>query len=119
MRLSQCETLTRCKTTVESTSPTHTFCRRPVCRLNKQGGWLKLDVGEFVEQRKVIEVEILRHHQTIFPGTTGDTHLHLTRACVEHKAELPKASAALCKRQIQRSMAPQPKSRCDNDSATR
>ena len=60
MRLSQCEILTRCKTTIKSTSLTHTFCRRPVC-LNKHGAWLKLDVGEFVEQRKVIEVETLRH----------------------------------------------------------
>ena len=70
MRFSQCEILTRCQTTVESTSPAHTFCRRPVCRLNQQGVWLKLDVGEFVEQRKVIEVEILRHRRSTFPGTT-------------------------------------------------
>ena len=44
-------------------------CRKPVCRLNKQGARLNLDVGEFVEQRKVIEVEALRHQQNIFPGT--------------------------------------------------
>ena len=33
------------------------FCRKPVCRLNKQGVWLNLDVGEFVEQRKVCHLK--------------------------------------------------------------
>ena len=62
VRLFQCE--------IQTKRNARLFCSRPVCRLNKQGAWLKLDVGEFVEQRKVIEVEILRHQQTIFPGTT-------------------------------------------------
>ena len=29
--------------------------------------------------------------------TKGDTHLHLTKACVEHNAELRKTNAALCR----------------------
>ena len=73
------------------------FYRRPVCRLNKQGAWLKLDVGEFVEQKKVIEVEMLRHQRSVLPRNNGETHSHLTRACVEHNAERRKTDAALCK----------------------
>ena len=48
------------------------FCRRPVCRLNKQGAWLNLDVGEFV-QKNVIEVET--EHVS---RNKEETHLHLT-----------------------------------------
>ena len=48
VKMFQCEIQTTCKTTVESTSPTQKFCRRSVCGFNKQGAWLKLDVGKFV-----------------------------------------------------------------------
>ena len=52
--------------------------------------------------------------------SVDSTHLHLTWACVgQHNAELRKMGALLCTRQLPRSMAPQPKSRCDNDSARR
>ena len=44
------------------------FCRKPVCKLNKQSASLNLDVGECVEQKRVIEVETLRHQQNMFPG---------------------------------------------------
>ena len=76
-------------------------CRRPVCGFNKQGACLSnLDVGKFVEQRKVIEVERPRHQRSIFPGTMKEAHLHLTRACVgEHNAELRKTTSAVCKKQ--------------------
>ena len=59
MRLSQSKKQTKCTVVLQ----------KPVCGLSKQGAWLNLDVGEFVEQRKVIEVETLRHQQNIFPGT--------------------------------------------------
>ena len=59
MRLPQCEIQTKCTVVLQKT----------VSRLNKQGAWLHLDVGEFVEQRKVIKVQTPRHQQNRFPGT--------------------------------------------------
>ena len=41
-----------------------------------QGACLKHEVGEFVEQREIIEVETLRHQQSILPRNSGKTHLH-------------------------------------------
>ena len=70
-------------------------CRRPVCRLNKQCAWLNLDVSEFVEQSEIVEVETLRHQQSILSGTMEKLLLHLTGACVEHNAELRKTNMAL------------------------
>ena len=82
MRLFQCKTQTTC---------TDVFCWR-VCGFNKQGACLNHDVGEFV-----IWHERLRYQSSILPRNNGETHLHLTRACVEHKAELRKTNEALCR----------------------
>ena len=81
MRLFQGKTRSSC---------TDVFQRR-VRGFNKQGACLGYDVGKFV-----IRSERLRHQPSILPGNNGETHLHLTRACVEHNAELRKTHAALC-----------------------
>ena len=48
-------------------------CKRRVCRFNKQGAWLNHDVGEFVKQSAIIEVETLRHQQSILPRNSTET----------------------------------------------
>ena len=72
---------------MRDTDELHRRLARPVCGFNKPGAWLNLDVGEFVEQSKIIE------HSS---RNNGESLLHLTGACVEHDAELRKTSAALC-----------------------
>ena len=61
-------------------------CTRRVCGFNKQGACFNHDVGEFVKQREIIEVETWRHQQIILPRNNGETHLHLTSAedCQKH-----------------------------------
>ena len=56
------------------------FLRR-VCGFNKQRACLNHDVGEFV-----VEVETLRHQQSILPRNKGETHSHLISAedCQKH-----------------------------------
>ena len=34
-----------------------------------EGAWLNHDVGEFVKQSEIIEIETLRHQRSILPGT--------------------------------------------------
>ena len=70
---------------IDGVHPEHVYetglsvsCTRPVCRFNKQGAWLNRDVGEFVKQSEIIEVETLRHQQSTFTRNSGETHLRLT-----------------------------------------
>ena len=43
-------------------------------------------------------------------NVNAETHLHLTRACVEHNAKFRETNAALCRGRTQRSTVPQSKS---------
>ena len=47
---------------------------RPVCGIDRQSACLNQDVGEFVKQREIIEVETPRHQQRILPRNNGETH---------------------------------------------
>ena len=53
---------------------------RRVCGFKKHGACLNHDVGEVVKQKEIIEVETLRHQQSILPRNNGETHLHPTLA---------------------------------------
>ena len=48
------------------------------------------------KQIEIIEVGTLRHQTEHISRNNGETHLHLTRACVGHNAELRNTNAALC-----------------------
>ena len=110
-----------------------------VCGFNKQGACLNPDVGEFVKQRKFIQVGTLRHQQSILSKNDGETHLHLTSAedCQKHDpsdknmcgtqdaSHIGQLGCAnrICgvrkfsKKQTQRRIILQSKSRCENDNA--
>ena len=102
MRLFQCKTQSSC---------TDVFCRR-VRGFNKQSACLSHDVGKFVIEVK--DDDICRAYVLV---TIGETHVHLTRACVEHNAELRKTNEALCRGKTQRSTVLHSKSRCENGNA--
>ena len=80
----------------ESASLTQSTCTdvfyRRVFGFNKPGTCVSHDVGKFV-----VCSERLRYQSSILPRNNGETHLHLTRARVEHNAELRKTNAALCR----------------------
>ena len=60
----------------------------------------------------------LKHHDiNIFPGTRKKL-IYILSVCRTTQRRTSKNDVALCKRQLQQSIAPQPKSRCENDSAT-
>ena len=86
----------KCLAPAESTglaqmSYTDVFQRR-VYGFNKQDAWLNRDVSELV-----IWSEGLRHQPSVPSRNKGETHLHLTKACVEHNAELRKTNVAPCR----------------------
>ena len=56
-------------------------CLAEDCRFNKQGAWLNLDADEFVEESEIIQVEIPRHQQIIFPGTMRNSFTSELNEC--------------------------------------
>ena len=66
---------------------------------------------------EIIDVETTTASTERTSRNNGETHLHLTRACVEHNAQLRKTNAALCRGKQNATLFYNPGSRCENGNA--